>query len=136
MSTDEQTESVRVSFMCPAALAATIKAMSERSGVPLHVLLVHVCEQLARNGIAVKVEPIASVRAPSAPVALQTRTHYPPSTQPVRIDDDEDTETCKDCAYVLPLSQFTNDGKTHLDCPRPGAGLLAQRRAAGLPPLQ
>lgn len=133
MSTSEQQESVRVSFMCPAALVANIKAMSERSGVPLHVLLVRMCEQLARNGIALKVEPITSVSVSGAPNTRGVRTDSAPTAQ----QDDEDTMQCKDCALVLPLSEFRGKDLVHYNCRDPGADLVALRQeAAGLAPME
>lgn len=126
--------SVRFSFTCPTALAARVKAMSERSGVPLHVLLVHMCEQLACDGVSVRVAPIADVRATRA-VSAQPLPHWarlkPAEDGQVPLaDDDVDTQKCRDCAAVLPITDFTPDGQDHMDCPTPGISTLARRKAA------
>lgn len=131
MSTDAPEETVRLSFACPAALAASLKMMSERSGIPLHVLLVRVCEDLARNGVSVRVEPVTSVRASSTQKPAGSallRPTYASDLHPAHADDEEDTQQCPDCAEIVPMSGYT-PGMEHRACERPGEGLAAKIRA-------
>lgn len=122
-----------------------MKALTGRAeslDLPVSRLLEHIVSEWLLTGGPVVLQSAAAVQPTPAAKPQQSSTPpqyarptYSSGTHNALTDDDEDTETCKDCAHVLPLSHFTSDGKTHLDCPSPGAGLLAQRRAAGLPPF-
>lgn len=117
---------------------ATVEALASRADaldIPVSRLLEYIVTDWLGSGASVLLRPAALVPQQARTEAAPVQPQHPLSTQAALTDDDEDTESCRDCAAVLPFSCFTNDGKTHLKCPSPGAGLLALRRESmGLPP--
>lgn len=133
---------MRVQYTLKPSTVEALTGKAESLDLPVSRLLEHIVSEWLLTGGPVVLRSAAAVTPTTAAKPHQsstspvyTRPTYGSSTQRSVTDDDEDTETCKDCACILPLSCFTSDGKTHLDCPSVGAGLLAQRRAAGLPPF-
>jgi hypothetical protein len=133
---------MRIQFTLKQATVEGLTGRADALDIPVSRLLEHIVSEWLLTGGAVVLRPAA----PSKP-KIPTHTHgssataaYPqPSygvgSQDAVTDDEEDTQQCKDCAEVVPMSGYT-PGMEHMGCKQPGANIVALRReACGLPPL-